>query len=62
MALLAWHLARVCVFNTLTVRLHHQAAPLQDAVATHLCAELNATETLFPTPNLRLIYELSGSP
>ena len=48
--------------NTLTVRLHHQAAPLQDAAAAHLCAELNATETLFPGTSLHLIYELPGSP
>ena len=48
--------------STLTVRLHHQAAPLQDAAAAHLCAELNATDTLFPGTTLRLIYQLSGSP
>ena len=48
--------------NTLTVRLHHQAAPLQDAAAAHLCAELNATETVFPGTSLRLLYELPGSP
>ena len=48
--------------NTLTVRLHHQAAPLQDAAAAHLHFDLNATETLFPGTSLRLIYELSGSP
>jgi len=33
--------------STLTVRVHHQAAALQDAAAVHLCAELNATGTLF---------------
>ncbi|MDO8539232.1 MAG: hypothetical protein Q7S40_02235 [Opitutaceae bacterium] len=47
--------------QTLTVRLHHQAAALQDAAVAHLCAELNATETVFPGTDLRLIYELHGS-
>jgi hypothetical protein len=32
--------------QSLTVRLHHQAAALQDAATAHLCAELNATETI----------------
>jgi len=48
--------------STLTVRVHHQAAALQDAAAAHLCAELNATETLFPGTELRLVYQLSGAP
>lgn len=47
--------------KTLTVRLHHQAAALQDAAVAHLCSDLNATETLFPGTELRLIYELPGS-
>ncbi len=47
--------------KTLTVRLHHQASALQDAAVAHLCTELNATETLFPGTDLRLIYELPGS-
>lgn len=47
--------------KTLTVRLHHQAAALQDAAVAHLCAELNATQTIFPGTELRLIYELPGS-
>jgi hypothetical protein len=47
--------------KTLTVRLHHQASALQDAAIAHLCAELNATETIFPGTDMRLIYEPPGS-
>jgi len=32
-----------------------------DLAVRHLCAELNATETLFPGTELRLIYELVAS-
>jgi len=32
-----------------------------DAAIRHLCAEINATETLFPGTELRLIYELVSS-
>jgi len=42
---------------TLTVRLHHMANHSADDAIRHLCDELNATETLFPGTNLRLIYE-----
>jgi len=45
----------------LTVRLHHLANASSDAAIRKLCAELNATETLFPQTNLRLVYELGGS-
>ncbi len=44
--------------QTLTVRLHHLANPSADDAARHLCQELNATETIFPGTNLRLVYEL----
>lgn len=44
--------------GTLTVRLHHLASHAQDAALRHLCAELNATETVFPGTKLRLVYEL----
>lgn len=47
--------------KTLTVELHRLGAPLQDAAAASLCAELTATETCFPTTNLKLIYRLVGS-
>ena len=47
--------------KTLTVRLHPLTTQAQDAIARHICAELTATETVFPGTDLRLIYELSGS-
>ena len=44
--------------KTLTVRLHHLANRSSDKAIRHLCTELNATETIFPDTDLRLIYEL----
>jgi len=44
--------------GTLSVRLHHLANRSTDAALHHLCDQLNATETLFPGTNLRLVYEL----
>jgi len=44
--------------KTLTIRLHPLANPSSDQAIRHLCDELNATETLFPGTELRLIYEL----
>jgi hypothetical protein len=44
--------------KTLTVRLHPLANTSSDQAVRHLCAELNATEILFPGTELRLIYEL----
>jgi len=44
--------------KTLTVRLHHLANRCSDEAIRHLCAELNATETIFPDTDLRLVYEL----
>jgi hypothetical protein len=48
--------------KTLTVRLHHltQAAAAHDQALLHLCDELNATETIFPGTDLRLIYKLGS--
>ena len=43
---------------TLTVRLHHLANHCSDDAIRHLCAELNATETIFPGTQLRMVYEL----
>jgi prepilin-type processing-associated H-X9-DG protein len=43
--------------GTLTVRLHHLANRASDNALQHLCAELNATETVFPGTDLRLVYE-----
>jgi hypothetical protein len=47
--------------KTLTVRLHHLTTHAHDQILAHLCAELNATETVFPGTDLRLIYQLGGS-
>ena len=48
--------------QTLTVELHRFGSPLQDATIAQLCATLTATETCFPTTNLRLVYRQVGSP
>jgi prepilin-type processing-associated H-X9-DG protein len=45
----------------LTVRLHPLAANVHDQAIRHLCNELNASETLFPGTNMRLVYEIIGS-
>jgi hypothetical protein len=47
--------------GTLTVRLHNMTSRAHDAAVTHLCKELNDTETVYPGTNLRLIYELVSS-
>lgn len=44
--------------KTLTVKLHHQANHCSDKSIRHLCDELNATDTVFPGTDLRLIYKL----
>jgi len=46
------------VNNTLTVRLHHLTNHLSDQAAHTLATALNATETIYPGTNLRLIYKL----
>lgn len=48
--------------QTLTVELHRFGSPLQDATLAQLCVTLTATETCFPTTNLRLVYRQVGSP
>ena len=48
--------------RTLTIRLHPMTTQAHDEVVRHICAELTATETVFPGTDLRLIYEISGSP
>lgn len=48
--------------QTLTVELHRFGSALQDATIAQLCETLTATETNFPTTNLRLIYRQVGSP
>lgn len=47
--------------KTLLVELHRLGSPLQDAAIAKLCDELTATETLFPTTDLKLIYRQVGS-
>lgn len=47
--------------KTLTIRLHPLANNSSDLAVTHLCQELNRTETVFPGTQLRLIYELVSS-
>lgn len=47
--------------NTLTVRLHHSSTQAHDEAIQHLCDELNATETIFPGTNLKLIYKIGSS-
>jgi uncharacterized small protein (DUF1192 family) len=47
--------------GTLTVRLHHLANASSDAAIRKLCDELNATETVFPRTNFRLILKLGSS-
>jgi Transposase protein len=47
--------------KTLLVELHRLGSPLQDAAVAKLCEELTATETRFPTTDLRLVYRQLGS-
>jgi len=47
--------------GTLTVRLHHSANAATDRAIAALCAELNATETVFPRTNLRLVLQLGST-
>jgi hypothetical protein len=47
--------------KTLTVRLHPLTAEVHDQVTRYLCEELTSTETVFPSTDLRLIYEIAGS-
>lgn len=48
--------------RTLTVEIHRCGSALQDAALDQLCETLTATETCFPTTDLRLIYIQVGSP
>lgn len=48
--------------KSLTVRLHPMTASVHDEPVKYLCEELNATETLFPGTDLRLIFKLGSSP
>jgi len=44
----------------LTIRLHHLANVMSDNVIEKLCTELNATETLFPRTNLRMVFKVGS--
>ena len=45
----------------LTIRLHHLAQYAHDVAVSHLCDHLNATETLFPGTDLRVVYKLGSN-
>ncbi len=47
--------------GTLTVQLHHQANRSLDLVIQKLCDELNATETIFPRTELRMVFKLGSN-
>jgi hypothetical protein len=47
--------------STLTVRLHHLTQASHDNVARHLCEQLNATETIFPDTQLRLVFKVGSA-
>ena len=47
--------------QTLTIRLHHSASVMSDKVIEKLCIELNATETLFPRTNLRMVFKVGST-
>jgi hypothetical protein len=46
--------------NTLTVKLHHLTQAAHDEVASHLCQQMNETETIFPDTNLRLVFKVGS--
>jgi hypothetical protein len=41
----------------LTVRIHRLSSAIHNEVLEHLCAELTATETIYPGTDLRLVFE-----
>jgi hypothetical protein len=43
--------------KTLTVELHSLSTPKANQILKHLCLELNATETIYPDTNLKLIFK-----
>ena len=47
--------------KTLTVRLHHLTQAAHDEAVRYLCDQLNATATIFPDTDLRLVYQLGAS-
>jgi hypothetical protein len=49
------------ISKTLTISLHSLATPKNNAIVAHLCAELTATETLYPGTDLRMIFKSVSS-
>ena len=47
--------------QTLTVRLHHLTQAAHDETVRYLCDQLNATATIFPDTDLRLVYQLGAA-
>ena len=47
--------------KTLTVRLHHLTQAAHDEAVRYLCDQLNATDTLFPDTELKLVYKLGAA-
>ena len=47
--------------QTLTVRLHHLTQAAHDEAVRYLCDQLNATATIFPDTDLRLVYQLGAA-
>lgn len=43
--------------KTLTIELHSLATPKSNVIVSHLCEELNATETIFPGTDLRMVFK-----
>ena len=50
--------------GTLTIRLHHLTNRASDEAARFLAENLNASETVYPDTNLRLVYKMvsDGNP
>ena len=47
--------------KTLTITLHSLATPKLNAAVTHLCAELNTTQTLYPGTDLLMVFKSVSS-
>ncbi len=47
--------------KTLMVRLHHLTQAAHDEAVRYLCEQLNATETIFPGTELKLVYQLGSA-
>lgn len=48
--------------KTLTIEVHPLTNPAHNAVLRHLCTQLTDTETVYPTTDLRLIFQFLGPP